>query len=218
MPNDKDKRRSAVLDPIDRVTEVVFGVLMALSFTGTLSVAMAGAEEVRTMLFAALGCNIAWGLADAVMFLVGAQTEISRKVALLRRLHAARDAKLAHRLIADELPERLVAGAGPDALEALRKRLIAMPIPNARLSTDHYVGALGVFILVVLATFPVVVPFTFIPETMLALRVSNALALVTLFVGGLVLGRHANGKPWHYGVSMAATGAVLVAAIVALGG
>ena len=52
-------RRKRVLDPIERVSEVVFGVLMALSFTGALSVATAGREEVRTMMLTALGCNLA---------------------------------------------------------------------------------------------------------------------------------------------------------------
>lgn len=218
MPNRDVKKREAVLDPIDRVSEVVFGVLMALTFTGSLSVAMAGAEEVRTMMFAAIGCNLAWGLADAVMFLIRAATERNRKAALLRQLHETRDASAAHRLIAGELPERLVAGGSPDVLEALRKRLVAAPIQSARLTADHYIGALRVFILVVLATFPVVVPFLFIHEAMLALRVSNALALVTLFIGGLMLGRYAKGKPWQYGLAMAGIGVILVAAIVALGG
>jgi hypothetical protein len=95
-----------VLDPIERVSEVVFGVLMALSFTGTLSVATAGREEIRTLLFTALGCNVAWGLTDAVMYLVGTATERRRKVGLLQRLHEARDKAEAHRLIAD-LTEKL---------------------------------------------------------------------------------------------------------------
>lgn len=218
MSNEAVKKRSAMLDPIDRVTEVVFGVLMALSFTGTLSVAMAGEEEVRTMLFAAFGCNIAWGLADAVMFLVGEATERSRKVALLRALHQTKDASAAHRLIANELPERLAAGAKPEALEALRKRLVEAPIPGARLTADYYRGAVGVFILVVLATFPVVVPFLFIRDPTLALRISNLLAIVTLFAGGLLLGRYAKGRPLRYGFAMAGIGTVLVVAIILLGG
>jgi VIT1/CCC1 family predicted Fe2+/Mn2+ transporter len=75
-----------------------------------------------------------------------------------------------------------------------------------------------VFGLVVFATFPVVIPFVFFQETALALRISNALAVVTLFAGGYVLGRHAEGSPWGFGLAMAAIGVVLVAAIIALGG
>ncbi len=39
-----------VLDPIARVSEVLFGVIMALTFTGTLSAATADRAEVRTLL------------------------------------------------------------------------------------------------------------------------------------------------------------------------
>jgi hypothetical protein len=43
---------------------------MALSFTGSLSVAESGREEIRTMLVGAIGCNTAWGIVDAVMYLI----------------------------------------------------------------------------------------------------------------------------------------------------
>jgi VIT1/CCC1 family predicted Fe2+/Mn2+ transporter len=206
------------LDPVERVSEVVFGVLMALSFTGALSVATAGGEEVRTMMLTALGCNLAWGLTDAVMFLVGTAVERSRKVALLRRLVEAESEAESHRLIADALPERLAGGAGPAALEALRRHLIAAPLPRPGLAWDDCAAALEVFGLVVLATFPVVIPFVLFHETVLALRVSNALAVATLFAGGFVLGRYAGSAPWRFGFTMAAIGVMLVAAIIALGG
>jgi VIT1/CCC1 family predicted Fe2+/Mn2+ transporter len=216
-PDDLTRRRR-VLDPVERVSEVVFGVLMALSFTGALSVATAGREEVRTMMLTALGCNLAWGLTDAVMYLVGTVVERSRKVALLRRLVEAKVAEDAHRLIRDALPERLAGGAGPAALEALRQRLVTAPLPRSGLVWDDCAAALEVFGLVVLATFPVVIPFVFFHETALALRVSNALAIAALFAGGYILGRYAEASPWRFGFAMASLGVVLVAAIIALGG
>src|SRR5262245_28752590 len=59
-----------ILDPIDRVSEILFGLFMVMTFTGTLSVATAGREDVRTMLIAAIGCNIAWGFVDGVMYIL----------------------------------------------------------------------------------------------------------------------------------------------------
>ena len=96
--------REPLLDPIDRVCEVVFGVLMALSFTGALSVATAGHQEVRTMMFTALGCNLAWGLVDAVMYLIRTAIERRRKNTLLAQLRTTRDELETHRLITDALP------------------------------------------------------------------------------------------------------------------
>jgi hypothetical protein len=56
-----------VLDPVDRSGEVLFGLIVALTFTTTFEVATAGAVDVRTMLIGALGCNLAWGLVDGVL-------------------------------------------------------------------------------------------------------------------------------------------------------
>jgi VIT1/CCC1 family predicted Fe2+/Mn2+ transporter len=207
-----------VLDPGERVQEIVFGVLMALTFTGSFSVATAGSEAIATMLTAALGCNLAWGLSDGVTYLVSRAVERQRHVALLHRIQATGDPTEAHRLIAEELPESLGADAGADALEALRQRLLAIPAPGAGLGFRDVAGAVGVFALVVLATFPVVVPFLVFKETGLALRVSNGLALATLFAGGFFLGRYAGGSPWRYGLAITGIGVVMVAAIIALGG
>jgi hypothetical protein len=118
--------RKGVLDPIERWSEIIFGLLMALAITGSLSIAGAGADDVRTMMFAALGCNIAWGLADGIMYLVQALTERTRKATLVARLKAMAEPE-ARQLIADELPARLGENAGPQLLEELRLRLVAMP-------------------------------------------------------------------------------------------
>jgi VIT1/CCC1 family predicted Fe2+/Mn2+ transporter len=211
--------RPRVLDPVDRASEVVFGLLMALTFTGTISVATAGHDEVRKMMAEALGCNLAWGLTDAVMYLVGIATERARGAKLLARLRSTTDTAAAHALIASALPPRIAAVADSDELELLRQRLLASRDTRARpLGRDDFLGALGVFLLVVLVTFPVVIPFAVIDTTALALRVSNAVALVTLFAAGWTLGRYAGANAWLSGAIMATLGTVLVGAIIALGG
>jgi len=199
---------------------VIFGLLMAMTFIGSLSVATAGREEVRTMMITALGCNLAWGLADAVMYLVRTVTERTRNRALLARLRGGADAATGQALVAEALPPRLVAAIGSDELEPLRRRLAglrALPV-RPHLGLDDFKGALGVFLLVVVATFPVVVPFMLFDQAALAVRVSNLVALVMLFIAGWILAQHAGGSRWRGGAAMAATGALLMAAIMALGG
>ena len=71
-PGESSKR---VLDPIDRVSEVLFGLIMVLTFTGSLSVAEAGRDDVRAMLIGALGCNLAWGIIDGILYLMGCLAE-----------------------------------------------------------------------------------------------------------------------------------------------
>jgi VIT1/CCC1 family predicted Fe2+/Mn2+ transporter len=214
------EKRARVLDPVERVSEVIFGLLMAMTFVGAVSVATAGREEIRTMMITALGCNLAWGLADAVMYLVRTVTERTRKRAMLARLRGGADAATGQALVADALPPRIADAAGAEGLELLRRRLAELPaMPTAPLlGRDDLKGALGVFLLVVLATFPVVVPFMLFDRVALAMRVSNLVALAMLFVAGWILARHAGGSPWRGGAAMAATGALLIAAIIALGG
>ena len=207
-----------VLDPIDRVSEIIFGVLMALSFTGALSVSTAGRQEIRTLLFTALGCNLAWGLVDAVMYLLRTATDRRRKKALLVRLRNTENEQEAYRLIQDALPQLISNVMPPAALQALHRSLLAEQEPPHKLVFRDYSAAAGIFLLVVLATLPVVIPFIFIPKVIVALRVSNLLAVAMLFIGGAALGRYAGGKPWVYGLALTALGVGLFSIIIALGG
>ncbi|HXY31190.1 MAG TPA: hypothetical protein VEI06_10825 [Gemmatimonadaceae bacterium] len=208
----------SVLDPSERVQEITFGVLMALTFTGTFSVVNAGREETSTMLTAALGCNLAWGLTDAVGYLVSTAVERRRRATLLEKIQATPDRAEAHHLISGEMSDQVAAHADESAVEALRHNLERIPIPAVRFTLRDLAGALGVFLLVVAATFPVALPFLVIGDPVRALRVSNGLALATLFAGGFYLGRYSGGSPLRYGLAMTALGVVVVAIIIALGG
>jgi len=213
--------REPVLSPVDRVSEMLFGLFMALTFVGVVSVAQAGREEVRELLIAALGCNLAWGLVDAVMHLVGAITDRGRWLTLVRSVRSAPDAEVGHRLIERSL-SRAAAGdlVSPVEVEAIRKRIVALAHVPAQpmLERNDLLAALGIFLIVVASTFPVVLPFVLIRDVATALNASRAIALAMLFFGGFALGRYAGYGQWKAGILMAGVGSVLVAAIIALGG
>ena len=88
----------------------------------------------------------------------------------------------------------------------------------AGLFADYTAGSWRKRRLGVLSTFPVVVPFLFVGEAALALRISNLLGVTTVFCCGLLLGRYAGGKPWQYGLVLSVGAVVLVGIIIALGG
>ena len=220
MQSTGEQKRARVLDPVDRVTEVIFGLLMAMTFTGTISVATSGQEAERTMMIAALGCNLAWGLADAVMYLLRTLIERTRNRTLRTNLLGATDAAAGRALIAEALPAHIAAVVGPEELEFLRHRVVeysSMPV-QPRLGWDDFRGAVGVFLLVAFSTFPLVVPFLLLDQTALAVRVSNLVGLGILFIAGWILSKYAGAKPLQGGLAMAVTGAVLITAIIALGG
>ncbi len=103
MSKEAERPGKGLLDPIDRNSEILFGLFMVLTFTGTLSVASAGQEEVRTMLLAAIGCNAAWGLVDSVMYVLRSLVARGRKATLVREVRAATEPEDGHRLIAAQM-------------------------------------------------------------------------------------------------------------------
>lgn len=220
MPDEPIKTSKRILEPYDRVSEVLFGLIMVLTFTGSLSVAQAGREDVRAMLIGALGCNLAWGIIDGVLYLMGCLAEKGRSLATLRAIRKASDPQKAQRLIAGALPPLVASILQPAELETMRQRLQEQPEPpgRMRLGKDEWLGALAVFLWVFLTTFPVVVPFLFMKNAVLALRVSNAVAIGMLFVTGYAFGRITGRRPWVMGVAMVILGTVLVGLTMALGG
>ena len=73
-----------VLEPVERLSEILFGLIMALTITGAVSVVTADRFQIRTMLIAALGCNLAWGIIDAGMYLMARLGERGRSAVLAR--------------------------------------------------------------------------------------------------------------------------------------
>lgn len=155
-----EKASKRILEPVERISEVLFGLIMVLTFTGSLSVADAGRDDVRAMLIGALGCNFAWGVIDGLFYLMGCLSEKGRNLIAFNAVRSARTPEQARRAIADVLPPVLTALFEPRELDAIRERLGQLPEPpkSAHLSLDDWKNALGVFLLVFLATFPVAVP------------------------------------------------------------
>lgn len=216
-PFDPSKR---LVDPVDRASEILFGLIMVLSITGSLSVVDAGRADVRTMLVAALGCNLAWGIIDGVFYLMGCLAEAARRVMVWDAVRNGADPEAARRALAGALPPSVASSLQPGELEAMRLRVQKLPEPpdRALLRRHDWLGALGVFLFVFLTTFPVTIPFIFMKDVTLALRVSNGIAIVLLFVTGYSFGRHIGRHPVRTGIAMVVLGGALVGLTIALGG
>lgn len=208
-----------LLEPVERISEALFGLIMVLTFTGTLSIA-AERAEVREMLIGALGCNLAWGMIDGIFYLMGTLAEKGRKVMTLLALRSAASPADGQRVLADALPEVLAETVTPAELETLRARLVGnAELPTqARLQGRDWLAALSVFAWVFAVTFPVAIPFLFMTDADLALRVSNGIAVAMLSVVGYAYGRCIGRNPWGTAALTVVCGAVIVAATIALGG
>jgi hypothetical protein len=213
-------RSERVLDPVDRMSEVLFGLIMALTFTGTLSVATAGREDVRELLVGMIGCNLAWGVVDAVMFLMSTLAERGHNVQLIQAARRAERSEDARQVIAGSMPPLLASLLTPDDYERLRQGLLGIrdQPETTWITKADLAGAFAVFLLVFLSTFPVVIPFIVFQDVYFALRASNAVAIAMMFTAGYWLARHGGYRPLLTGASVVVLGVVLVGIAIALGG
>jgi VIT1/CCC1 family predicted Fe2+/Mn2+ transporter len=197
---------------------VLFGLFMVLTFTGTLSVATAGREGVRTMLIAAIGCNTAWGFVDGVMYVLRNIVSRSRQATLARAVRDAASAEEGRRLVGDELGATF-QNLGDEEVEHIRQWIVARP-PAApeRSVAEHFKGAFAVFLLVFGSTFPVVLPFIFFTDLQLAMRVSAVIAISMMYYCGYMWGRYAGLAAWRSGLVMVVLGIAVEAVVIALGG
>lgn len=218
-PPDTSETRTS-LDPIERSSEIMFGLIMALTFTCTISVTSSTRADVMTMLAGALGCNIAWGIVDAAMFLLAQIVSREQRRSLAQDIAVASPPQ-ARQLLIDHLPDGMDRVFNPSDLDRLADAVRAVPVSPRRAAptADDLRGAVHVFLLVFLSTLPVALPFLVMTDVGIALRTSNVIAVVLLFVVGTGLGKHMKWEPyWVTGLSVALFGALLVAITIALGG
>jgi hypothetical protein len=220
MPENSVNSAKRLLEPIERISEVLFGLIMVLTITCSFSVAEAGHKEVHQMLVAAVGCNLAWGFIDAIFYLMNRFSEVGQGILTLRALRGTTECRKAYDLIAGALPPLMASALGSAEFEVMRQKLIRLPEPSVRswLTRRDLFAAGGVFLMVFLSTFPVVIPFSIITDPNLALRVSNGIAVGMLFLAGYQFGCHSGHRPWRMGLTMVAAGGALVGITIALGG
>jgi hypothetical protein len=220
MSDDVTKSSKRILEPPERISEILFGLIMVLTYTCSLSVANAGRLEVRQMLLGALGCNLAWGIIDGAFFLMSCLSERGHNLAALRALRRASDPQEARQIIADALPPLVAPLMDASEFKALHYKLKQLPEPPvyARVTRKEWLGALGVMLLVFLSTFPPIIPFIFIRNLRRALRLSNVIAIVLLFLCGYLFARYAGLPSWRYGLAVVILGSAMVGICIALGG
>ncbi|HET8948386.1 MAG TPA: VIT family protein [Candidatus Polarisedimenticolia bacterium] len=212
------------LDPNERLGEILFGLVMVLTFTLTAGLSVAeGREGVRALLASVIGCNIAWGIIDGVFYVMGGLFHRGRRVRIARAIRSSPDESAATELVASELDPTLAEVTSPEERRRLYRDIVNVvrrsEAPKVGITREDLGGAIASFWLVVLSTIPAALPFlVFRVETRFALRVSNGLLIALIFIVGFRWARHTGGSGWKTGAALALMGVVLVAIAVALGG
>src|SRR6187431_357422 len=132
MDAERNVSSRRVFEPIERVSEVLFGLIMVLTFTGSLSAATADRAEVRTMLFGAIGCNLAWGLIDAIMYLMGCLADRAADQHTIARVQRAETPEEARAAITHSLPVVIGSVLSPADLDRMHASLSKARKPMAQ--------------------------------------------------------------------------------------
>ncbi len=212
------------LDQATSLGEILFGLIMTLTFTlgAGLTIQEEGREGARQLLIATIGCNIAWGVIDGVFYVLGQLFERGRRRRVVQLVRGATQDSDAAALVAGELDDVIETVMTPAERQALYGRIVAQvrtgEIPPNPITRNDVMGAIASFWLVFFASLPAAIPFLFIDDARLALRVSNAVLLALLFMTGFRWARYTTARPAVTGLVFLTFGAALVAMTIALGG
>jgi hypothetical protein len=211
------------LSPGERLGEILFGLIMTLTFTVGAGVVVGTAEGAsRALLIATIGCNVAWGLIDGALLILGRVFDRSRLVRMGRAIAANPDEDAAIRLVGSELDETLQSITSEARRTELYREIVQRVKaggPRRRLLVaGDFLAAIAVFWSVIVASLPAVLPYFFIDDAWLALRASNALLILMMFWVGFRWARYTTLNPWVAGATLTALGVSLVVIAIALGG
>ena len=211
------------LDPASRLGEILFGLIMVLTVTLTAGFAVAeGKRGVRQLLLAATGVNVAWGIIDAIMYLMNCMVVRRGKMRLVEAVQRAPDSKETLDLVRNRVEPELQELLPPEEAEAFSKSVVKhITKANATgklLTKEDLYGALACFWLVVVSCLPAAIPFLIFSQPQVALRVSNLLLIAGLFYVGQKWADYAGKNRMLIGSAMVAVGLGLVGVAILLGG
>jgi hypothetical protein len=211
------------LEPGESLGEIIFGLIMLLTFTLGASVLVSlDRGTALHVSMAAIGCNVAWGIIDAAMFVMGSLFDSARIARFHRLTREApdREAAIARlRRVIERRYGRYSRGVDIDQMaEGIYVTSRTQPRMKARVTRDDLIGALIVFGLIVIPSLPPALPFLFIDDPFLAIRLSNAILIGLLFLAGYHWAHHTDANPWWAGGLLTLFSIALVAIAIALGG
>jgi hypothetical protein len=179
-------------------------------------------DSLRSLLIAALGCNVAWGLIDAALYVMGRIFVRTQNARLMQAIRSAGDDATGLAVVRQALEPRFGSYGWNEDREqfyrSLRGMVVHTETTSRGITADDLRSAAVVFVLVVATALPPAVPFLLIADPVVALRVSNAVLVALLFVVGFYWARSIGGSGWWTGIAMMLSGRALVGIAIAFGG
>ncbi len=209
------------LDPADRLGEILFGLIMALGFTGAVRLGLDEADN-RALFVGILGCNIAWGVVDGVMYVLTRLFARGSRARIIRDVLSLPTEEAVMARVGKELDDRLAPLTTAEERQRIYRSIVELTRrasqEKVRVRREDLLGGVAVGAVVILATFPMVAPYLIVRNPYWAVRLSNLIGLVLLFMLGAWWGRVVGGSSWRIGAGLTLVGALLTVITIALGG
>jgi hypothetical protein len=227
----KESLLGRLLDPIDRLSETIYSILILLTFTLAFQIFKfetapskpLSVDEIEALFIGALGAILAWGVIDGVMHALMAMFERGERHRLLQHIQAAETDRDGVAVIAEEFDFILE----PITAEEERHKLYKSVFEHLRegqprkigFKREDFAGAVGCVLVALIAVLPSLAPLVLLrQDPMLALRVSNVISFIVLFAAGYSWGTHTGANPWKTGLLLFFIGAIMVLVAILLGG
>ena len=221
----------SLLDPIDRLSETIFSIMVVLTFTLAYKILKFGgefsqespADYLHDLMISAFGAAIAWGVIDGIMYALISMFDRGEKHRLLKRIQTAETDEEGIQAIAEELDHILEPITAAEKRQELYADVLehlqdSQPQP-VRLTRSDVAGAVGSVLVAILAVIPSLSPLLLLRhDAALAIRVSNIVSFAVLFAAGYQWGLHTGANPWKTGLLLAAVSAIMVLIAIPLGG
>jgi VIT1/CCC1 family predicted Fe2+/Mn2+ transporter len=179
-------------------------------------------DSLRSLFIAALGCNVAWGIIDAALYVMGAVFVRTRNARIMQAVRSANGDAAALAIVRQALEPRFGAYGRDEDREqfyrGLRRMIVNSDSRRSFLTRDDLGSAIVVFVLVAATALPPAVPFVLIADPVVAVRVSNVVLVALLFVVGFYWARSIGGNGWRTGTVLMLAGVLLVGIAIAFGG
>jgi hypothetical protein len=208
--------------------EAMYSVIIVMTFTSTLrSVSPESHAIYSTILFSALYCCIAWGLADGFFYAWEAAYNAENNRLLIEDSKNETKRPIAISMIKEELDDTVIGSIAKDDREKLYEGIVGYlsknRVPQKKTASlirvlPHYL--LGTTTLSILGGVIVLLPFVLIQGNLvLALRVSNIVGIITLFlIGYYRSGDNRLERRLSSGLISAVLGIIIAIITVVLGG
>ena len=222
---------TTILDPIDRMSETIFSILIVLIFTLAyralallpINNDILALDDSLTIFRAALGAVVAWGIIDAIMYAVISVFERSDRVRFLNEVKASPTQKSGVDVIAEEFDyifEPITEDTQRESIyEQIYQTLKHMQPKKIKVETEDLLGAGAVFVAAIVAVIPSLFPLVLFRYNLtLALRLSNLFSLLMLFITGYRWGKYSGYKPLVTGLIIMSIAILMVVLAIPLGG